>query len=577
MAENLVKYNIEDGYVVYQRKSTVPYFEMGRQYAETNANVIKNTIDSSPMFNKWENASKKLQAIGQAEFNREQKFLNIFLGEGAIPDNPFDPNARTTIIDFVSHLNVFLTDAEHFELAKNRLKIALSDKGKKLAPVATSILLGKIFKVAADEINKAIREEMTADDNIEEFLSSRFDKIWSKSIEEAVRLTYENPGSKTQFEAGTAYKEFYDAFKNTDSISQEFKALVNSRINLDKIKAQLKQEGEGIAKRVKALSKKPGTQAAMRRNISDKFTGSFGGSINEYVNAVIVNEIAKKLTTGSGGMKNLTSNMAKTDNIGIFTIADEFSADPLLEEINKSVKKSHNLEETAGIMEDLSKNTFSKLKDVFVVYESDKAYALGESFDKRGFSGGEDRPIIQLLGMGRAAGIKEENLKKLIGLVNNTIPGAIFESENDRKQIKESLEAEIAPLVANMLFDDWVTLGNQKVKNVNTVHIFNLDGVYIPLSLVLLAAGKAIDDLIKNNRSGARGFRQYFSINLSRPESILYREVKDYPIPNEREGKYSLVENAWRAQAEDAKQRVKFGLHFLGNFKQKVKEWCGIV
>ena len=572
MAENLVaRYKIEDGYVVYRRQSTVQYYEKSRQLAEDNANLIKNTIQSTPMLDKWQAAGRQLEALGQLEFNRERALLNTFLPT-PMSDDPLDPKAKQQIVEFIANLNIFLKDKDLFDDARNRIRHALSKDSKNLAPTASTLLIGNIFTECSRRLIRLLNT-IPSDVNIDSYIDKQFDSIWDKSVEKAIKKTYDR-SIDDQFGVTKTYQEFLDAFYGADkTISAEFKSLVRNQVNITKIKDELKKQGSTIHSKVLAKSNRPGVRAALSKNVSNKFASTFGGSVDELVTAIIHNEFAKKRNIG--GAKNLTSNIVAADSIMIYGKSINFDSQPLLDDFNENIKGSANLVETANKMDDYSKNVLSKLDDIFVVYQSDKAYSLGEKFSSHGFAGGGEKAIDQLTNRAAASNeVSDENIKKLIALAKNTIPGAIFDSAVDKAAITRSIEAEVAPLIANLLFDDWTTLGSNSIDNVNTVHIFHLDGVAIPLSVLLVSAGKAMLAATKNTTE----FRKYFSFNFSTPNEVLYPEVSSYPNldASQKQNKYSLIENAWQEQAIAAKEQVKFSTHFLSNFKQKVKEWCDL-
>lgn len=109
-------------------------------------------------------------------------------------------------------------------------------------------------------------------------------------------------------------------------------------------------------------------------------------------------------------------------------------------------------------------------------------------------------------------------------------------------------------MAAQFLFDDYLTIG-RKHKNLTAIHIFNLDGVLIPLSLVLTALARAFEDSSRYN------YKDIVRVHFSIPE-ILYpygiapgEEGKSEPAPAPSgtpidQRKWGM--NAWNYQREYA-------------------------
>ena len=88
--------------------------------------------------------------------------------------------------------------------------------------------------------------------------------------------------------------------------------------------------------------------------------------------------------------------------------------------------------------------------------------------------------------------------------------------------------------------------------------MFNLDGVLVPLSYLLITMGEAI-------RQVQRVPSDYFKVTFSMPGSILWPER----VPmSDGENIYDY----WEQQRQDVESRSTFSIKFLANFKSLVKQ-----
>ena len=79
-----------------------------------------------------------------------------------------------------------------------------------------------------------------------------------------------------------------------------------------------------------------------------------------------------------------------------------------------------------------------------------------------------------------------KNMRTFIGVMLNTARGAVGANSNLRGTINDAIARDFAYL----LFDDFNTIGRDMTHGVNGIHIFNLNGVMIPLSFLLNIYGQ---------------------------------------------------------------------------------------
>ena len=111
-------------------------------------------------------------------------------------------------------------------------------------------------------------------------------------------------------------------------------------------------------------------------------------------------------------------------------------------------------------------------------------------------------------------------------------------------------------MVAYILFDDWESFGEDQ-RDRQVIHIFNLNKVMVPLSYLLIAMSKAVENTDRN-------LNKVFSIQLSAPKIHF-----DPPIKVTKE---KTMEKFWQEQATYAKNNTKLTIQFIRNFKTLIEQ-----
>ena len=136
--------------------------------------------------------------------------------------------------------------------------------------------------------------------------------------------------------------------------------------------------------------------------------------------------------------------------------------------------------------------------------------------------------------------------------IMQTGKGAIGEQE------KERLENEIASYLAYFLFDDFQTIGeniaNDSQTNVKYLHVMYLNGVYVPLSVLLKLLANAF---IQEAKGISGSVDSVAKVNITtKPILYNYDEIGFVPPPG-----------AWGIQRDAALADSKVKVRFLKNFK----------
>lgn len=194
---------------------------------------------------------------------------------------------------------------------------------------------------------------------------------------------------------------------------------------------------------------------------------------------------------------------------------------------------------------------FIDLKDAKgdLVLISDKNYIINKGFRERGgFKAQDETSLNALEGLFSSLHINVFNIDALINYLAN-IGSNLIETEVDNKILRA-----ISTQVGNFLFDDLSFDESAIPGGINVIHIFQLSGIYVPLSIIL------------------EGVRRGVS-NLQNTELSAYVEV-DFKASNdvpEKWGKDS-GEDVFTSFRNTKMQNNSITVHFLKDFASVIAE-----
>lgn len=203
--------------------------------------------------------------------------------------------------------------------------------------------------------------------------------------------------------------------------------------------------------------------------------------------------------------------------------------------------------------------TLAQGKRQFIIQVSDKSYSINDNF-KNKYGGFTAQSAFSL-----------KNLEKVFNemqvKIQSSMPQLLFAlahiGENLLTQNDKEAEAEkyLASYIAYFMFDD---IGMDEVNNTlggsfaNTaaIHVFNLDGIYVPLSVYLQALYDAISAYEKSN------FDNYVRADIKDGNFVSYTTATS-----------SLTREDWEKTQKDRYEQNFISFHFLGNFKAFVMKY----
>lgn len=549
---------IQNGYVIYTRgaDSKSPYWKRVHEKAVAEAGSIQ------PLYSKDQDrgkvAGEYLLSLGQAEQAKEISLIQQATGNSNIE--------AEDIKIFIQNFNEILMGKQQFQATITRLRAALSkpNQGKdSRAPTIASWFSNALGTALNQNLNAFTSQNI--DSLIDQDFSvweNQIDSIINKSIDDAFKnlLTkMEDKMGKEIYGTQSSWKEIYEASQQMQGFNQYFQQMIRSKIDFDKIKNIFQNEGVKITNKThRGFRKFIDSQSGLNLR-NEKKSRSLGGSVQEYIESIINSiGLAAQSAVSSGG-RVFSAEKMKADNVTLYSYSEKIGgpnlAQRITDQLNEEMNASNTLQDSVNIMENYWNNYLSKLDNSFIVYGSTKAYSMSSSF--AGFHGGGERSLEDAKAIIAQAGFGS-SVDDFINLAYNTGNGAIF--SNQRGEIMAQLEAALSAAVANLLFDDWVSIG-QTSGGASAIHVLELNGLKVPLSVFLIAAGKAM-------MTASNDTKKIVSIKVKLPTSYLYPE----PIET-KGGHMSEIIAAWNEQAETSKKEASFSLTFLKNFKELVSEW----
>ena len=186
------------------------------------------------------------------------------------------------------------------------------------------------------------------------------------------------------------------------------------------------------------------------------------------------------------------------------------------------------------------KNMYSNLKDSGDIVEiSAKNYSLGNNF--QGFTAQDKVTIDNFAATLEQFGFKDEKVDPLVYALLNIGPDTL-------EKHSEEVIHNLCTLIAYFLFDD---IDMDLNTSVNAIHLFNLDGIYVPLSSFLFAAYDSLKDF--DNFSN-----KYVHVSY-RPQ----------PVIPETNG--NLIEMNWLNTKIAKLDQTSIKIHFFKNFTAYIK------
>ena len=447
-------------------------------------------------------------AMAQAELAKEQQFLQQVFGVNLNVDFS-QPGAIKTLIETI---NACLNLKEIYERNREVIK-QIGNGGKAQKGVFTyfhTYVLQAFEKRRINIRDKVIRRFLNGKgdfyDAVKAVLDDEFDKY---ILPDAIELMFNaNPEYGLDPKYKNAYQDFLQGLRalpnnqytaqlksawKIDTLISDMAESIAKSTNTGDISNKFKKygknkEGHRVNGELRTMINKIYTNNASGLSLEHLFeagvsmmaAGLTGSTIAKNNNSLIIDPAKVKVVSGVGqknarpdGMVIFNANASKVENI-----------------INNSSFK--NRQDAIDAFNNIGRY-LERLKDGFIVYTNAKNFTLNENFiERKGFSAGGS---ISLKTLEPILSNVITDIDELEAVILNAGHGAINEGN------KGDASTEIAKAIAYALFDDWNYIGQLPKNSSFALHVFDLNGILIPLSTFLYGFGSAINGIIMSPTS----------------------------------------------------------------------------
>ena len=534
---------LSQGYVYYKELDEYP--EDSKQ-ARLYRNVNKSLSIIGEYNTQYETANTLLN-MAQNERDKEIKFLSETFGFTP----PINLDSMESGFQIVEAFNEFINIKEAYERNIKRIleggQAQLDISSFFDTYIAQNIQRFLLFYVSLAEQDCIIRGEDLGL-ALERRIDAMINKVLDASINDALSSKTFSDKNKTD-STDKAYADLLKYINANTSIKNDFKQQLYNNYKLDEIKkALLSNLKQDLSAENKNKIKKEVFN--MVSNNANRYRQ--GGFTREYLFNIISNYMANVKgkgynITGFSAINSGKMNNMKADNMLLYGI----SFNNVNSILSKITKRSDSVREAnVDIIEKLG-NFLDNFEKGTIIYVSSKNYSINEGFKKRnGFSSGEDIKLGTFMYILNHSSYWT-HAHSLVGEIMQLLKGAVGEHKKD-----ECITA-IARYIGYFLFDDIKTIGeNIQGSSVNYLHLFDLDGIYIPLSFFLKLLGDAFNSPEDNPTN-------LVHVNIKNIGSIKYSHKKEYN--NEM----------WIDQGQDALDQITISAKFLSNFKDIIEQLGG--
>ena len=548
--------------------------------AKAAYDFLSQTYSKDRLSSELKEYSKTIELLASNEKEKENRIMKEIYGV----KGGFDSYEGA---EFLRKFNENLIGEDRFLATIKRLEVAIKKGGKLRAPSQSVNFVSNFTSELNKELETMYQRKVSPEELMEMDWKAFIKECGSRAIDrtftdfEKKNALFGGPedyvGLAEEIKTDKNFWDFIQSYLKVEEIQQ---TAINKFIENEKRKS-----GEYKGKNNRKLKeKKIKINDAFKIVTEDNklvknelFDRMIGGLLHEFE---IIKEL--QLEIGEKGTKvsssTIKSNIGTTD--GVVVASKKYTID--LEKIMNAFQEAMDGGSQPEIASSLKKLEHSfegkKYSNVFVIFTSSKLYSLGDSF--RGFHKtakvADITKLIDEMGFDSytwTPGGKSRFGSQLVSVYLNEMNGATLGKDEYREDTKRILTILLAAQAAKLLFSDSTLIGQLGDKNTQKIHLFDLDGVIIPLSTILYKLARAFKDFNGEQVIGAD-----FSVdNLNIGKlSIRYPKGKEF---KKGEGRYGLgnsdkinFNECWRQQRDEAKSKATFRIRFATDFKKQIQE-----
>lgn len=490
--------------------------------------------------------ASNLRAQARNEAQKDIKLLNTYFGGNYSLDDVYDKQ-------FGKELTIALNEALNLkDIFQRNYDRIVNEKGDgraakvTISSVMESYVITEIRNSWPTICNHILNRlaESNGEYSIakaveEEFNSPYIEKVVGRALDKALASPTWTGGTDNPF------KELVDYLNTHQDRRNYIIAKMWQYLGIDKLKQNM-IENITNSEQLKNFKNS-------RKNSKVNLTTSIKGGVQQGLMAEalsqVISEASIKLNTGNSKFttEQVGSIGAKPDVVVGFQLNVDTITGIMTNDRFNGADREMNRKRFIEVNEHLK-----RLNKGMIIYSNVKDYALGQNFKRRGgFSTGGDMKLDTYANI-----MKKTKASEFVGAIANAMDEAVFGDEKHRQAILEMITQDMA----NFLFDDVFTVGKEMTDGATAIHLMNLDGVYIPVSYLLLLLAEAFEQEDKKN------YRDIFY------PTIRYTKIL-YPHGGEgHEGDNKWTYDDWLKQRDDALNKITIGATFARSFVDIVKE-----
>ena len=424
--------------------------------------------------------------------------------------------------------------------------------------------LEKCIRIVLND-QKVLKSLITDGDtrDLEQKLQQQFSSNFSRLNEAAIHyalttLHLNKEGAAEYAEWEPVINELMANKKAFDTLASQYNVQFSKK--LDSVKNNLIAQLTNMLKNSNKIkikdTKKIAKGLTAKAKISKTNISKMGGTLAEHSGAALslINETVESVLSGSA------SAVFSTDIMSIITKVEIPNPTQLLIDLTREYRQQNGgvfNKTMASEVNRLWREEIEKVDpEATFIYETVKSYDLGYRFQQAGGFHGTSMSYNSAATMlAKFLDKSPEQMKMYFTVLMNTMKGAIFadsmsinkETETDR------LTKALASYAGVLLFDDFLNIIPAGTRD-NAIHLFRLNDIVIPFSVLLFGFSKAFRKWDVD--SGAA--KKWFSVTY---------EVAHGPRERKED---EDSETAWTEQLKDSISRFHIATTFFGNFLEYV-------
>lgn len=515
--------------VIYERTSSNPFWirrrnPLAAQLHFTSLNFSQDRLQS--FF---------LQASLQ-ERSKEEKLLDKFL-----PKNQNFSNYTLT-----DKINILLQNQKHYTDTLERIRRAIKQNYKSGAPNMSTFFTSYLETSLKTEM-ELFRQEVGPNLSGAQMESKFKSHLHSAMLNASERMANARNLNETPNQLGGGAEDWAaidQALRQVPGMWGLFETNLFQKIgikNFDQLRDNIYE------------NQKYNTKNFVNNLLLHERMQSLGGTVAENAMAALAASI-NGLSGGSGDITwtmsggALTSEVGVTDTVHFFSANADISAQSLFNKIN-NMREGETFQSK---IDDAIGSLRSDLDNLFGIFVNAKNYSLGTN--AHSITKTVRGSLEQLPGFLSSAGIQVSNVQDFLNTAYNTGAGAYFAS--GRGTIETDIINALKAAAAKIMFDDYSTIGSS---DVNAIHLYQLDNIYIPSSEIFGALADA-----------AQASSVTTKATVTLPSSINDLGPK-WPGRNNSEIK-NFILDWWQVEIEEARAESEYTATFTMNLRKALGE-----